>query len=70
MTLAILGVCLLVLSQQNSPAEASELLARGVQLMPSKPAEAVRVLQQALRLDPRASHIAISIGPRVSRDRR
>jgi len=38
MTLAILGGCYSFLSQQNSPPAANELLARGIQLMPSNPA--------------------------------
>ncbi len=62
MTLAILGVCLLALSQQNSAAEASELLARGVQLISSKPAEAVKVLQQALRLDAELPTLRFQLG--------
>ena len=62
MTLAILGVCLLALSQQNSAAEASELLARGVQLISSKPAEAVKVLQQALRLDAELPTLRYQLG--------
>jgi VWFA-related protein len=62
MTLAILGGCLFVLSQQNSAAEANELLARGIQLMPSKPAEAVKVLQQALRLDPELPTLRYQLG--------
>jgi predicted Zn-dependent protease len=37
--------------QQSNTADANELLARGIQLTASKPAEAVRVLQQAVRLD-------------------
>jgi len=39
-------------SPQNSTADANELLARGIQLTSSKPADAVKVLQQALRLAP------------------
>jgi VWFA-related protein len=62
MTLAILCCWLFVLSPQNRAAEASELLARGVQLMPSKPAEAVKVLQQALRLDPELPTLRYQLG--------
>jgi len=62
MTLAILGGCLFVLSQQNSPPAANELLARGIQLMPSNPAGAVKVLQQALRLDPELPTLRYRLG--------
>jgi VWFA-related protein len=62
MTLAILGGCLFLLSQQNSTPEAHELLARGIQMLPSKPAEAVKVLQQALRLDPELPTLRYELG--------
>jgi VWFA-related protein len=39
-------------SAQNSQSDAKDLLARGAELTSSKPAEAVKLLQQALRLDP------------------
>lgn len=41
---------------------ASELLARGEQLIPSKPAEAVRLLQQALRLNPALPALRYQLG--------
>ena len=44
---------------QNS---ASELLARGAQLISSKPAEAVQLLQQALRLDPELPTLRYQLG--------
>ncbi len=65
-TLAILGVVFFALalcaSAQNSPADANELLARGIQLIQSKPAEAVKVLQQALRLDPDLPSLRYHLG--------
>jgi hypothetical protein len=48
MTLAVFGVFFALAqsaSAQNGTADAHELLARGAQLIPSKPAEAVKVLQ-------------------------
>jgi VWFA-related protein len=47
---------------QNTAADASELLARGTQLIPSKPAEAVKMLQQALRLDPQLPELRYQLG--------
>jgi VWFA-related protein len=47
------------LSAQDS---ASELLTRGSQLIPSKPAEAVKLLQQALRLDPELPTLHYQLG--------
>ena len=41
---------------------ASELLARGAQLISSKPAEAVKLLQQALRLDPELPALQYQLG--------
>ncbi len=41
---------------------ASELLARGSQLIPSKPAEAVKLLQQALRVDPELPTLHYQLG--------
>lgn len=52
MTRAILGWVLVALGATAFGQTAQELLANGIQLIPSKPAEAVRVLQRALRLDP------------------
>jgi VWFA-related protein len=61
MILATVGGFLLVLAA--SPQDnANELLARGVQLIPSKPAEAVKVLQQALRLDPDLPALRYQLG--------
>src|ERR1035438_3497661 len=66
MTLAILGGILLALARcapaQNTPADANELLARGAQLIQSKPAEAVKVLQQALRLNPELPTLRYQLG--------
>jgi VWFA-related protein len=66
MRLTILGVVLLVLaagvSGQTSTADAHELLARGAQLIQSKPAEAVKLLQQALRLDPELPELRYQLG--------
>ena len=39
-----------------------ELLARGVQLIPTKPAEALKLLQQALRLDPELPSLPFELG--------
>jgi VWFA-related protein len=54
--LAVCGAVFLALfvsaTPQNGAGNAKELLARGAELIPSKPAEAVKLLQQALRLDP------------------
>jgi VWFA-related protein len=66
MTLAILGGVFFALaasaSAQNNTADANALLARGVQLMESKPAEAVKLLQQALRLDPELPTLRYQLG--------
>ena len=47
---------------QNSASDARDLLARGKELMASKPAEAVRVLQQALQLDPELPALHYQLG--------
>jgi VWFA-related protein len=64
--LAILGGLLCAFaagaSAQNSAADPKELLARGMQLIPSKPAEAVKVLEQALRLDPELPTLRYQLG--------
>jgi VWFA-related protein len=66
MTPSILGFVLFALarcaSDQSTPADANELLARGIQLIQSKPAEAVKVLQQALRLDPELPSLRYRLG--------
>jgi VWFA-related protein len=66
MTLAILGGVFFALaasaSAQNNTADANALLARGVQLMESKPAEAVKLLQQAVRLDPELPTLRYRLG--------
>jgi VWFA-related protein len=49
-------------SAQNSTADATALLARGVQLIESKPAEAVKLLQQAIRLDPELPTLHYELG--------
>jgi VWFA-related protein len=49
-----------VLRAQNT--DPHELLARAVQLMPTKPAEAVKLLQQALRLDPELPSLPYELG--------
>ncbi len=49
-------------SAQNSAADANALLARGAQLIQSKPAEAVKLLQQALRLDPELPTLRYQLG--------
>jgi VWFA-related protein len=65
-SLAIVGGILFALaasaSSQNSTTDANALLARGVQLIESKPAEAVKVLQQALRLDPELPTLRYQLG--------
>jgi VWFA-related protein len=64
--LAIFGGVLFALaagaSPQNSAADANALLARGVQLIESQPAEAVKLLQQALRLDPELPALRYQLG--------
>ena len=65
-TLAILGGFFFALGAsafaQTSAADAKELLARGAQLIQSKPAEAVKLLQQALRLDPELPALQYQLG--------
>jgi VWFA-related protein len=66
MTLAILGgVCFALAasaSAQNGTPDANALLARGAALIESKPAEAVKLLQQALRLDPELPTLHYQLG--------
>jgi VWFA-related protein len=62
MTLATFGGIFLALAAQSTTTDANELLARGVQLIPSKPAEAVKLLQQALRLDPELPAVQYQLG--------
>ena len=50
------------LSAQNTTADATALLARGVQLIQSKPAEAVKLLQEALRLDSELPALQYQLG--------
>jgi len=47
---------------QNSTGDANELLARGIQLIQSKPAEAVKLLQQALRIDSELPALRYQLG--------
>ncbi|HTB11662.1 MAG TPA: VWA domain-containing protein [Bryobacteraceae bacterium] len=61
MTFWIIGL-LFLLAAQNNNADADELLKRGIQLLPSKPAEAVKVFQQALRLDPDLPSLRYELG--------
>ncbi len=49
-------------SAQNTPPDARELLTRGAQLVQSKPSEAVKILQQALRLDPDLPELRYQLG--------
>lgn len=62
MRLATFGAFLLALWAQNSGADANELLARGAQLIPTKPAEAVKMLREALRLDPELPTLRYELG--------
>jgi len=66
MTSARFGAVLLALaagaSAQNSPSGARELLAHGSKLVQSKPSEAVKILQQALRLDPDLPELRYQLG--------
>jgi VWFA-related protein len=50
------------LAAQNATTDASELMARGASLISSKPAEAVKLLQQALRLDPQLPTLRYQLG--------
>jgi VWFA-related protein len=59
-SLAILG--LLFTANAQTPSDANDLLTRGVQLIQSKPAEAVKLLQQALRLDPELPTLRYQLG--------
>ena len=47
---------------QDRPDDAKALLARGEQLISSKPADAVKLLQQALRLDPELPSLHYQLG--------
>jgi len=58
--LALGGVFLALTAMAQDTAH--ELLTRGVQLIESKPAEAVRILQQALRLDPELPGLRYQLG--------
>jgi VWFA-related protein len=64
--LAIFGGVALALaagaSAQNTTPDPNALLARGVQLIESRPAEAVKLLQQALRLDPELPALRYQLG--------
>jgi len=62
MELATAGGFLLILAAGAPAQNANELLARGAQLIESKPAEAVKVLEQALRLDPDLPGLRYQLG--------
>src|ERR1017187_2458054 len=66
MTFAVFGGVVFALaatvSAQNGKPDANELLARGTQLIQFKPAEAVRLLQQALRLEPELPGVRLQLG--------
>jgi VWFA-related protein len=66
MTLARLGAVCIALAAgaaaQDKTPDAKDLLARGTQLVQSQPAEAVRLLQQALRLDPELPGLRYQLG--------
>jgi len=60
-------ICALAAAQAPAPdapdaRDAKDLLARGVQLIPTKPGEAVKLLQQALRLDPGLPGLRYQLG--------
>ena len=63
---AIFGAAFLAMAAsaaaQNGAANARELLARGSGLIASQPAEAVRILEQALRLDPGLPTLRFQLG--------
>jgi VWFA-related protein len=63
--LAVCGAVFFALSVSATPentGDAKELLARGVELIPSKPAEAVKLLRQALQLDPELPTLRYQLG--------
>ncbi len=62
MILAPLGALVLAIAGQTNTVEASALLARGTELIPSRPAEAVKVLRQAVRLDPEVPTLRYQLG--------
>src|ERR1700678_2657222 len=47
---------------QNNTMDANQLMSRGAQLIQSKPAEAVKLLQQALRLNPELPALRYQLG--------
>lgn len=55
-------VLLVAAPAQNRGEDAKELLARGTALIASKPAEAVRMLEQALRIDPELAGLRYELG--------
>jgi VWFA-related protein len=59
--LAIILCALTVAAQSTSP-DAADLLARGAQLIPTRPGEAVKLLQQALHLNPDLNGLRYQLG--------
>jgi VWFA-related protein len=56
------AILLALAAAQTTEPKASELLARGSELVASKPAEAVKILQQALRIDPDLPGLRYQLG--------